>query len=545
IALDYDEKNKEKMDITKRISRFANVTLGVDLSRSNFNQGEIKALHKFVQAGSIVNRIYLRQKWKNNEFLLAQLSENSNQYSQEIQLFNVMKGPWDKTDNNTAFIPGGFPKPKGANFYPEDMTKSEFNDWVSKLSDDEQKAAKGFYHVIRRNENGQLFLRPYSEEYKEFLVPLSKLLKETADLVDDVSLGKFLWLRGDAFLSNQYFESEIAWLNISKDCRLEVTVGPYEVYDDELFSYKSSFELFVHARDFESSALVQGFAAQLQDIEDSLPVPDEYKNKDLKPPTIIVVNELYSAGIGAPVAAAYNLPNNEQVKKIGSKLVLIKNVQRAKYESLIESSRNFIISEDQRQHLSFDAYFARHSNGPHYIVGSNFVPVRDRLQEYHSAIEEAKADLVSIFAAAYLMNKGLITQPLLEQLYVTYLAKTAKSLVFGHKEAHALGRVIQLNYILSQGGFIFDDYENKFRVDFDSIQLSIANLTKEILMMQGDGDKGRVKEFIDQYGTIGDNVKNILKGIKESDLKVEIWPIYNITWPFEHNNNGKYGNFVR
>ncbi|CAG8452626.1 13159_t:CDS:2, partial [Cetraspora pellucida] len=480
-----------------------------------------------------------------------EFGENSDRYSQEVQLFHIMKGPWDKTDNNTAFISGVSSKPKGANFYPEDMTKSEFNDWISKLSDDDQKAAKGFYHVIKRNENGQLFLKPYSEEYREFLVPLNKFLKEAADLVDDPSLGRFLRSRGDAFLSNQYFESEVSWLNISKDCRLEVTVGPYEVYTDELFSYKSSFELFVHARDFESSALVEEFATYLQDIENNLPVPDEYKNKDLNTPKIIVVNELYSAGVSVPIASAYNLPNNEKVKKIGSKLVLIKNVQRVKYEKLIEPSGKFIISEDQLRHLSFDAYFTRvllhevgHSNGPHYIVGSDSVPVRDRLQEYHSAIEETKADLVSLFAAAYLMDKGLMTQPPLEQLYVTYLALTVRSLIFGHKEAHALGRVIQLNYILSRGGFIFDD-KNKFRVDFGSIQSSIANLTKEILMMQGNGDKERVKEFIDQYGTVGDNVKDILNNIQKEDLKVEIWPIYNITWLFEHGNNDKSGRFNR
>ncbi|CAG8669250.1 3473_t:CDS:2, partial [Cetraspora pellucida] len=515
IALNDDEMNKEKMDIMKRVSKFAIVILGVDFSRLNFSQEEIKAIHKLVLAGSIIDRIYLRQKWKNNEFFLAEFDENSDRYSQEVQLFHIMKGPWDKTDNNTAFISGVSSKPKGANFYPEDMTKNEFNDWISKLSDDDQKAAKGFYHVIKRNENGQLFLNPYSEEYREFLVPLNKFLKEAADLVDDPSLGRFLRSRGDAFLSNQYFESEVSWLNISKDCRLEVTVGPYEVYTDELFSYKSSFELFVHARDFESSALVEDFATYLQDIENNLPVPDEYKNKDLNTPKIIVVNELYSAGVSVPIASAYNLPNNEKVKKIGSKLVLIKNVQRG------------------------------HSNGPHYIVGSDSVPVRDRLQEYHSAIEETKADLVSLFAAAYLMNKGLMTtQPPLEQLYVTYLALTVRSLIFGHKEAHALGRVIQLNYILSRGGFIFDD-KNKFRVDFDSIQSSIANLTKEILMVQGNGDKERVKEFIDQYGTVGDNVKSILNNIQKEDLKVEIWPIYNITWLFEHGNNDKSERFNR
>ncbi|RIA87377.1 hypothetical protein C1645_827845 [Glomus cerebriforme] len=525
-------------DISKIIARYAPISLGADLS--NFTKNEKVALGKLVAVGRLIDRIYLRQKWKGNESLLNQLLSSKPRDENAILLFNLMKGPWDRVDGCVLPHPPNLPKhkPLGGNFYPEDMTKEEFKNWVETLSPKDKKYAKGFYHVVKRNEDtGELYLTPYSIEYKDLLNDASDILKESAKLVEDVSLSKFLKSRAEAFLSNDYLDSEIDWLNISKESRIEVTVGPYEVYTDELFSAKSAFEFYVHARDFKSSKMLEKFSGSLQDVEDNLPVPDEYKNKDLKATPIVVVDQLYASGdVAVPMTAAYNLPNDEEaIKRGGSKLVIIKNVQEGKYQKILDPIAQLTISHDQLQHMRFDAFFTHillhevaHSNGPHHTIGSNPETVRSRLQEYHSAIEEAKADITGLFAAALLLKNGLLTAPSLEQFYVTYLASAFRSIRFGINEAHGLGQCIQLNYILEEGGFEYDEKTKRFSVNYFKMPLAVSNLTRDILIMQGDGDKAIVEQFILKYGKIREIVKDSLKRLENAKIPIDVRPIYKI-----------------
>ncbi|KAF0401540.1 MutT/nudix family protein [Gigaspora margarita] len=418
------------------------------------------------------------------------------------------------------------------------MTKEEFESWVGSLEPEQQAKAKGFYHVVKRKEpRGELYLSPYSDEYKDLLGEVAGLLKECSKLVEDESLSKFLRTRAEAFLNNEYLTSEVDWLNISKESRLEVTVGPYEVYTDELFSSKSAFEFYVHARDFEFSKVLEKFSNSLQEVENNLPVPPEYKNNDLRATPIVVVNQLYAAGdVAVPMTAAYNLPNDEEaIKRGGSKLVIIKNVQEGKYHNILEPIARSTIAENQLQHLSFDAFFTHillhevaHSNGPHYTIGPNPVTVRSRLQEYHSAIEEAKADITGLFAAAHLLKIGLLTAPSIQQFYVTYLASAFRSIRFGIKEAHGLGQCIQLNYILLQGGIIYDPITARFSVNFDTVATAVSNLTKDILILQGNGDKKRVKEFVDMYGEVRKEVKEALSKLEHEGIPIDIRPLYEI-----------------
>ncbi|CAG8531696.1 10314_t:CDS:2 [Acaulospora morrowiae] len=552
---------------TNIINRYAPISLGADLS--NFTRNERVALSKLVDAGKLIERIYLRQKWKGNEALHNQLLNSNPRDEKALLVFNLLKGPWDRVD---GLVFPNFPntpphKPQGGNFYPEDMTKEEFESWVKTLPEEQQRKAKGFYHVVRRREEddvdgkkGELYLKPYSEEYKDLLSEASELLKESSKLVDDKSLSTFLRTRADSFLSNEYLDSEVDWLKISKESRIEVTVGPYEVYTDELFSIKSAFEFYIHARDFPFSKTLEKFSSSLQEVEDSLPVPDEYKSKDLKATPIIVVDQLFAAGdVAVPMTAAYNLPNDEEaIKRGGSKLVIIKNVQEGsfqnldllssnpnlyyrelslgKYQKILDPIAHSVIAPDQLQYLSFDAFFTHvllhevaHSNGPHYTIGPNPVTVRSRLQEYHSAIEEAKADITGLYAAAHLLKIGLLTAPSIEQFYVTYLASAFRSIRFGIKEAHGLGQCIQLNYIISQGGFAYDPATSRFNVNFSSIASAVSNLTREILMMQGDGDKNRVKEFIDKYGGIKKEVEETLERLEGEGIPIDVRPLYEIS----------------
>ncbi|CAG8733123.1 1227_t:CDS:2, partial [Racocetra persica] len=522
--------------IGKVISRYAQVTLGADLT--SFTENEKIAISRLVAAGKLIDRIYLRQKWKGNEALLDQLQNAKDKRS--LLVFDLLKGPWDRDEGLVISDPPNLPvhKPEGGNFYPEDMTKEEFESWVRTLEPEQQAKAKGFYHVVKRKEpRGELYLSPYSDEYKDLLSEIAGLLKESSKLVEDESLSQFLRTRAEAFLNNEYLESEVDWLNISKESRLEVTVGPYEVYTDELFSAKSAFEFYIHARDFEFSKVLEKFSNSLQEVENNLPVPPKYKNSDLKTTPIVVVNELYAAGdVAVPMTAAYNLPNDEEaIKRGGSKLVIIKNVQEGKYHSILEPIARLTVAENQLQHLSFDAFFTHillheiaHSNGPHYTVGPNPVTVRSRLQEYHSAIEEAKADITGLFAAAHLLKIGLLTEPSIQQFYVTYLASAFRSVRFGTKEAHGLGQCIQLNYILSQGGFIYDPMTARFSVNFDTVISAVSNLTRDILILQGDGDKKRVKEFVDTYGEVRKEVKEALNKLELGGIPIDIRPSYEI-----------------
>jgi hypothetical protein len=290
-------------------------------------------------------------------------------------------------------------RPKGANYYPEDMTTDEFKEWVKALSPAERKEANGYYSVVRRSQSGTLYTRPYAEEYKDLLEPAAHLLEEAADLVEDKSLETFLRSRAKAFLNNDYLDSEVDWLHISKDSALEITIGPYENYTDELFSLRAAYESYVHVRDFHSSKLLEKFS-DLQFVEDKLPIPDKYKNKELVAAPIVVVNQVYAGGdVAVPTTAAYNLPNDEEaIKRAGSKLVLIKNAQEGKFKHVLTPIANLVIAEDQLKHVVSGAFTTHvllhevsHSNGPHHTQEGN--TVRSHLQEYHSAFEEAKAGM--------------------------------------------------------------------------------------------------------------------------------------------------------
>ncbi|CAB4484950.1 hypothetical protein RhiirA5_304746 [Rhizophagus irregularis] len=525
-------------NISEIIAKYAPISLGADLS--NFTDNEKSAISKLVSVGKLIDRLFLRQKWKGNESLLNQLLSANPRDENAILFFNLMKGPWDRVNGWVLPYPPNLPevKPPGGNFYPEDMTKGEFNSWIEKLSSDDKKRAKGFYHTVKRHEDtGELYLNPYSIEYKDLLNDASDILKECAKLVENESLSEFLKSRAEAFLSNNYLDSEVDWLNINKESKIEVTVGPYEVYTDELFSSKSAFEFYVHARDFQSSKMLEKFSGSLQDVENHLPIPDEYKNKDLKVTPIVVVNQLYASGdVAVPMTAAYNLPNDEEaVKRGGSKLIIIKNVQEGKYQKILDPIAQLTVAHDQLQYLSFDAFFTHillhevaHSNGPHYIIGTDHETVRSRLQEYHSAIEEAKADITGLFAAELLLKKGVLTAPSLEQFYVSYLASAFRSIRFGINEAHGLGQCIQLNYILEEGGFEYDEQTKRFSVNFSKVPIAVSNLTRDILLMQGDGDKARVEQFISKYGKVRDIVEESLKRLENAKIPIDVRPIYKI-----------------
>ncbi|KAI9279875.1 hypothetical protein BY458DRAFT_538493 [Sporodiniella umbellata] len=520
-----------------RLARFALYECTADLS--HLHAKEHAALKHLVKAGKYIDQLYMRQAWSGNEALRKKIHAEGDQ--DLVTLFEMYKGPWAREDDNAIFIKGAPERPEAGNFYPEDMTKEEFESWAETLSEKDQAHAKSYYTVIKRDSEGQLGHAPYSEAYKDLLQPVAHLLLEAAEELKDVYTGTegtsvcdFLTSRAKSFETNDYLSSELKWLALGKTNNLEITLGPYEQYTDGLFTFKSAYEFYIHVRDPHSSRLLEKFS-DLQFVEDRLPIPDQYRNKDLVVAPIVVVNQLYASGdVAVPMTAAYNLPNDEEaIKKGGSKLVLIKNVQEGKFEKVLEPIAHQVLAKDQLEYLSKDAFTTHvllhevcHSNGPHHTQDGH--TVRSRLQEHHSAFEEAKADIAALFAADLMVDYGTIDNVSQRQFWVTFLASAFRSIRFGIQEAHGLGQAMQLNYLIEKGGVRYDADQQRYRVDFDHIREAVKDLTHDILLLQGDGDKKAVQAFASRYGCLDTQTKQALDSIDAAGIPVDIRPIYSL-----------------
>ncbi|KAJ1964306.1 hypothetical protein GGI12_001503 [Dipsacomyces acuminosporus] len=521
------------LTIKERLAHYKPTELRADLS--HLTEGDKRALVKIACASDLLNDAYYKQIWSGAPKLRKELQRKARRSQEDkdiYTLFELFRGPWDRSYDNEPIIKGVGAKPKGANVYPENMTTEEFDAWVKTLSEADAKRAKGFYDIVKRTRNGGLELAKYSDEYKEFLKPAARLLREAADLVKDKSYANFLRKRADAFLSNNYLDSEIAWLKINSTSALESAIGPYETYEDELYSAKAFFEALIHVRDFEGSSVLSKFTSSLEYVEKHLPIPEQYQNKDLVAPPIVVVNQVYNGGdVAVPLTAAYNLPNDEvAIERAGSKLTLIKNVQEGKFKSVLTPISNVVLDQKDLPNVTFDAFFTHvllhevaHSNGPHRVVGTNET-IRSKLQELYSAFEEAKADITGLFAARLLIENKVIDNITLPQFYTTYLASAFRSIRFGLAEAHGLGQAIQLNYLLEKGGFTYDDKTKKFGIDLTKIDQAVSDLTKDIMLIQGDGNKPKALEFKQKYGIISPPVKQALDAL--STVPIDIAPIW-------------------
>ncbi|MFN2533051.1 MAG: hypothetical protein ABR555_17340, partial [Pyrinomonadaceae bacterium] len=350
---------KGDADLAKKIARFAPTVLTANTS--SLSAKDRMSLGKIIAAAKLLDPLYLRQTWSGNDALEKKLiADISGGGRQRLHYFYINDGPWSLLDNNEAFIEG-VPKQKvpQANFYPDDMSKDEFNAWVQGLPANEKEKATGFFYLIRRGADGKLMSVPYSESYKQYLEPAARLLREAAGLTTNQTLKRFLTTRADAFLSNDYYESDVAWMDL--DSPIELTMGPYEVYEDELFGYKAAFEAYVTLRDEAESAKLAKFSQYLQELENNLPIEARYRNPKLGPASPIrVVNEVFSSGEGnnGVQTAAFNLPNDERViKEKGSKRVMLKNVQEAKFDKILIPISRVVLAASQRSALSFESFF--------------------------------------------------------------------------------------------------------------------------------------------------------------------------------------------
>ncbi|MBI3491488.1 MAG: hypothetical protein HY047_06870 [Acidobacteria bacterium] len=521
----------DTLKLQRMASRFAPTDIGADVSK--LSAADRQVLAKLIEASKIIDGLFLRQVWAGNEAMLMDLArDQSPEGRARLHYFLINKGPWSRLDHHEPFVPGAPPKPEGANYYPPGISKADLEKWVQSLPENARPRVTSFFTVIRNATgapNGYSIV-PYNVEYQGELTRAAGLLREAAALTTEPTLKTFLEKRADAFLTNDYYESDVAWMEIKGV--IEPTIGPYEVYEDELFNYKAAFESYITVQDEGETAKLQKFASELQDIEDHLPIDPKYRNPRLGGMApIVVVNEIYAAGDGnrGVQTAAFNLPNDERViREKGAKRVMLKNVQDAKFAKTLTPISKSVLAPTDQKDLSFEAFFTHivvhelmHGLGPHGIaVGGRQTTVRQELKETYSFLEEAKADISALFAIQHMIDKGVLPKSLERSLYTTFLASSFRSIRFGVNEAHGKGIAVQLNSLLDQGGFVAQP-DGTFAVNLAKVKDGIAALTRDIMTIQAEGDYAKAKALGERLGVVRPPVQKALDGLKAVPVDIE------------------------
>jgi hypothetical protein len=513
-------------DVAQRMAQLPRTVIDYDHSLLDDNERQVVA--KLIEALKQIDEIYWRQVSEENPAWREQLAK---QGGATYDYFIANKGPWDRLKDDQPFV-GTTKKPAGAAFYPSDMTKEEFERYVA-AHPAQKDELEGLFTVVRRD-GMNLVAIPYSAFYKDFLDPAAAKLREAAAITNDPTLKRFLTLRADAFATGDYRESDMAWMDLAGN--IEVVIGPYEVYEDNLFNYKASFESFVTVVDKPESAKLAAYAHALPDMERNLPEPEQYKNPNRGSESPIkVVQELYTAGDArrGVQTAAFNLPNDEVVReKKGSKKVLLKNVMDAKFRQSGKPIAMRVLDPSLTSLVSFDAFFNHvlfhelsHGLGPGFITqpDGKRVEVRIPLKELYSTIEECKADVLGVWNLIYAQQHGLVTAFDERQLLTTYAGLMFRSTRFGVGEAHGRGTAVQWNWLRERGAFT-PVAGGKYTVDFGKSRDAVRDLATELLTIEATGDYPRAKTLLDKYGKETPEMASVNATLK--DIPVDITPVF-------------------
>jgi hypothetical protein len=523
---------KVRPDVADRLARYAKVPLGADLVV--LSEGERAALHELRKAADLMGELAFLQTWSGNPAMRDQLAKVAGpEWDPAKELFGKMGGPWDRQDDYLPFL-GETPHPKGSNFYPEDLTKEEFESWVS-AHPDQAAAFKGFFTVIKRDGSG-LVAVPYSEAYKTELERAAQLLRDAAAKIPaekTTTLQAYLRARADAFLSNDYYDSDLAWLDL--DGPLEIVIGPYETYDDGLLGYKASFEAFLCVVDPEESGKLAKYTGEVAWLESRLPIPDEHKNPNRGANVPIkVVDQVYAAGQAGVMTIAFNLPNDERVREAkGFKNVLMRNVMLAKYDAILVPIAERVLPPELAMSVSPEAFVnfvlfheISHGLGPGKInKGDVETEARAELRELYPTLEEAKADILSLYNQQQLAEKGVMDATLLASVPQTFVAGIFRTARFGISEAHGQGVLLQVNYLMEKGAIVVTE-DGKFAPVADKFWDGVRDLAHDLLMIQALGDYEAGKAFVERYGK---QVPPAMLPLIESlgaGLPVDITPVY-------------------
>lgn len=497
---------------------YAEFPLVADLDGLSDRQRSMLGL--LIEAAQIMDDLFWRQAYGDDyQAWLASIGVD------EVRRFAEMNyGPWDRLADEAPFMPGVGEKPLGAQFYPVDMTKEEFE-----AADLPGKT--GLYSFIRRNEQGELIVVPYHVEFASQLEHAANLLRQAADLSEHIGFADYLRLRADALVTDDYQESDFAWLDV-KSNPIDLVIGAIETYEDRLFGYRAAYEAYVLIKDQDWSDRLEKYAAFLPELQRGLPVDEAYKSE--MPGTDSDLNAydvVYYAGhsnAGAKTIAI-NLPNDEEVQlQKGTRRLQLKNAMRAKFEKIMEPISGLLIDESQRDHVNFDAFFANtmfhevaHGLGVKNTINGKGT-VRNALRDVASSMEEGKADILGLYMITKLSEAGELGDVDLRDNYVTFLAGIFRSIRFGASDAHGKANMVRFNYFAEQGAFVRDPERGTYRVDFDKMEDAMSSLSNLLLTLQGNGDYEGASSLTNEKGVISAEVQRDLDRLTKADIPVDI-----------------------
>ena len=517
IALIFINKSfSQDMDIKTKVERYKPVTLSADLSYLSENEKSVFKI--LVDAAKIMDELFWMQNYGDKDALLKNIT---NEYEKRFAIINY--GPWDDLDGFKPFITGVEQKPAGANFYPADMTKEEFESFSD-------PAKTSPYSILKRGSDGKLVNIMYSKAYKEKLDEAASLLRKAAAISDDKDFADYLRLRADAFQTDKYQESDMKWMDV-KNSNLDFVIGPIENYTDALYGCKTSFESYVLVKDLDWTKRLSKYIAMLPDIQKGLPVDEKYKSEtpgsgsDLN-----VYDALYYAGDcnSGSKTIAINLPNDEQVQLLkGSRRLQLKNIMKAKFDNIVKPISELLISPDQRHNVKFDPFFENttfhevaHGLGIKNTIDGKST-VREALKEQYSGIEEGKADILGLYIITKLYESGDLTTGELMDNYVTFLSGIFRSSRFGAASAHGKANIMRFYFFEKMGAFIRHD-DGTYSVNFDKMKEAVTASVQQILTLQGNGDYNLAKKLIETDGVIGTELQKDLDRINSANIPVDI-----------------------
>ncbi len=515
--------------LSDKVKQFAPARLTADVS--TLPEPERRALGKLIEASRRLDPVFDRQAYAANPELRERLlSDATPEGRDKLAYFDIMRGPWDRQDHHRPFAIDR-PRPPGAGFYPEDLAADELHAWTRQHPGDKE-AFEGLFTLIRRDQGG-LVAVPYSQAYAAWLGPAGALLEEAAALTANESLRRFLRSRAAAFRSDDYYASDKDWMDL--DSPVEVTIGPYETYEDELLGLKASFESFVTVSDPAASRRLSKYKELLPEMERNLPIPDEVKTQRGGESPIQVVDLVFSAGDArkSVQTIAFNLPNDERVRaEKGAKKVLLRNVIETKFELIMRPIAERILDPAQLEHLSADAFFNEtlfhelsHSLGPAFTrADGERVEVRLALGATYSAIEEAKADVMGAYNVLFMIQRGHFAEDFREKLLVSYFAGLFRSTRFGVAEAHGKGAALQINRFLEERAARFEPQTRRFTVDAAELEAAITRLVRDLCLLQHRGDRQAAGELLARYGEVSEPMRLALGGLE--GIPIDIRPIY-------------------
>ena len=511
-----DEETQEISAMQKKVNNYAEFELTTDLSHLSDNQHQM--LKHLFEAADIMNKVFWKQAFGDKDKLFADISGEDT-----LQFAKINYGPWDRLNGNKPFVEGYGPKPLGANFYPEDMTIEEFEEW-----NNENKTS--LYTLVRRDDEGNLMTVWYSDAYKAEFEKAAELLKKAAELAENESFKNYLNMRAEALLTNEYQPSDMAWLDV-EDNDIDLVYGPIENYEDQLFGYKAACESFILVKDREWSEKLKKYAALLPELQKNLPVEPEYKKEmpgsdaDLN-----AYDAIYYAGDcnAGSKTIAINLPNDEEVQlKKGTRKLQLKNAMKAKFEKILVPISNVVITSNQRKHVTFDAFFANtmfhevaHGMGIKNTIDGKST-VREALKDSYSSIEEGKADIMGLYLVTKLYEQGEYDKGELMDNYVTFFASIFRSSRFGAASAHGKANMMRFNYFVENEAFIRND-DGTYTIDFEQMKETMLSLMQKILKLQGDGNYAEAKKWVEEQGVIKAQLQEDLDRINMNNIPVDI-----------------------